>query len=96
MTYDLVLTLKCPFCGEEHGVRTTSEAYYTWQAGELIQNAMPFLNATAREQLISHICPRCQESVFGGEDEAEDWDVPEDWDDEAGFDPYEGCYTYDC
>lgn len=27
-----------------------------------------------------------------------DWDddEPDDWDREMGFDPYEGCYTYDC
>lgn len=30
------------------------------------------------------------------EDPEEDWEEP-DWDDlESGFDPYEGCYTYDC
>ena len=23
-------------------------------------------------------------------------DDPEDWDEESGFDPYEGCYTWDC
>ena len=29
--------------------------------------------------------------------EEEDYETP-DWDevDETGFDPYEGCYTYDC
>lgn len=99
MTYDLILTMKCPFCGEEHGVRTTAKAYYAWQAGELIQNAMPFLNATAREQLISHICPRCQESMFGSEDEEddpEDYDIFSDPADETRLDPYKGCFTYDC
>ena len=30
------------------------------------------------------------------EDPEEDWEAP-DWDAlESGFDPYEGCYTYDC
>ena len=28
------------------------------------------------------------------EEEVEDWDEPDV--DEAGFDPYEGCYTWDC
>lgn len=27
-------------------------------------------------------------------DEEEDWEDP--WDDEVGFNPYEGCYDYDC
>lgn len=29
------------------------------------------------------------------DEEVEDYDC-EDWDLEVGFDPYEGCYTYDC
>lgn len=28
--------------------------------------------------------------------EQEDEYEPSDWMDETGFDPYEGCYTYDC
>lgn len=30
-------------------------------------------------------------------DDDDDWDdEPGDIDDDCGFDPYEGCYTYDC
>lgn len=29
------------------------------------------------------------------DDDASDWLTDEDWD-ECGFDPYAGCYTYDC
>lgn len=28
--------------------------------------------------------------------EDEDEYYPDDWDDEVGFNPYEGCYDYDC
>ena len=29
--------------------------------------------------------------------DVDDWDdEPDDIDDDCGFDPYEGCYTYDC
>lgn len=94
MCKDIILTITCPFCGTEHEVATTSEAYNAWQNGGLIQNAMPFLSATEREQLISHICPKCQDGIFGTE-EPEDYE-PDDIDDDFGFDPYEGCYTYDC
>jgi len=31
-----------------------------------------------------------------GEDEEEEFFDDGDWDREIGFDPYEGCYTYDC
>ena len=30
------------------------------------------------------------------QDDPEDWEEPEFADDEMGFDPYEGCYTWDC
>lgn len=30
-------------------------------------------------------------------DDSDDWDdEPADIDDDCGFDPYEGCYTWDC
>lgn len=54
----------CPFCGKEHFVTVNMP----WENGELIQKAMPSLSATEREQLISHICPKCQVSVFGEEE----------------------------
>lgn len=65
--------LICPFCGEEHSVMVDMEGYLAWQEGDLVQNAMPHLSATEREQLISHLCPACQEKIFGiDEDEEED------------------------
>lgn len=30
------------------------------------------------------------------EETAPCWEDDDDWDREMGFDPYEGCYTYDC
>ena len=90
----LTIELTCPFCRSTHSVEVDPKAYHRWEGGELIQRAMPTLSATQREQLISHICPKCQESIFGVEDEE---DYPEDdCDNEVGFDPYCGCYTDDC
>ena len=51
-----------------------------------------------------HHCPYAEDGDYvncewycGAEEPADD---PEEWepdyDDEVGFDPYEGCYTYDC
>lgn len=56
----------CPFCHKAHYVEVNEDAYYRWQEGELIQNAMPDLTPTEREQLISNLCPECQEIIFGG------------------------------
>ena len=89
---DIRVHITCPFCGADHSVVVDFNEYSTWQAGELIQRAMPTATATEREQLISGICPKCQEGIFGADDDYE----PPDIDDDTGFDPYAGCYTDDC
>ena len=55
---------------------------------------MPYLPANVREMLISGMCDECQDELFAPfeEDDSE----PDDIDDDCGFDPYEGCFTYDC
>ena len=40
-----------------------------WQGGELIQNALPELNADQRELLISGTCPTCWDEMFPPEEE---------------------------
>ena len=42
--------------------------------------------------------PRCHFDGYGKAPcEEDDWDdEPADIDDDCGFDPYEGCYTFDC
>jgi hypothetical protein len=62
------INMVCPFCGSHHSVVVDEMQYISWQKGTLIQKAMPTLSATEREQLISHICPKCQVSIFGEEE----------------------------
>lgn len=64
----LNLILTCPFCGAEHEVNVPFEGYLAWGNGELIQDALPMLTATEREQLISNLCPTCQKEIFGEEE----------------------------
>ena len=59
------VAIVCSFCGEVHAVEVNLAQYKAWQNGELIQNAMPDLTPTEREQLISGLCPRCQAEMFG-------------------------------
>lgn len=73
----VMITIDCPICRKEHSVEVSERAFYEWQNGALIQNAMPTLSATEREQLISRICPACQASIFG-EDSEEDEDEGDD------------------
>lgn len=62
---EVIIEIFCPFCGQVHSVRCSESGYCNWESGELIQRALPELNATEREQLISHICPDCQKKIFG-------------------------------
>ena len=63
MKIDIEIT--CPFCYKNHAVEVSLAGYIEWERGELIQNVMPDLTFTEREQLISHICPKCQAKIFG-------------------------------
>ena len=60
-----IIVLNCPFCGAVHEVEVDTDEFLAWRSGELIQNAMPDLSPTKREQFISQPCPRCQLKVFG-------------------------------
>lgn len=57
--------IDCPFCGNSHYVDVNEDHFSLWNNGiELIQNAMPELSSTEREQLISGLCPTCQADIF--------------------------------
>lgn len=49
----------CPFCVKEDVITVERNDYISWREGELIQNAMPYLNNVQREQLISGMCGPC-------------------------------------
>lgn len=63
--YDIILTIYCPFCEQEHEVRVFEEQYNKYCDGALAQDAFPQLTPTEREQIISHLCPECQKKIFG-------------------------------
>jgi len=67
--YPYTISLICPICGKVHFVEVAMEDYMAWEVGgKLAQEAFPYLSATEREQLISQLCPKCQESIFGPEE----------------------------
>lgn len=65
----MVIHKTCPFCGHEFMVNIPEGyeiAYLRWVAGvDTIQKLLPVMSATARECLISGICPTCQDEFFG-------------------------------
>ena len=100
----------CPFCGKVHFMEVPIDRLSLWLGGMSVQEAFPDLSPDDRERLISGICPDCWGKMFGDDSDdslppldADEWydpasDVPLSDDDynEMGFDPYAGCYTYDC
>lgn len=56
--------LSCCFCRKPHYVVADERKVELWLNGMLIQNALPELTATEREQLISRMCPSCQAEFF--------------------------------
>lgn len=68
MTRDLDLIkieLCCPFCKKEHFVNLSAIEYYNFiHTDKNIQDILLEKTPTEREQLISKICPRCQQQIF--------------------------------
>ena len=96
-----VVATCCPFCGKIDFIEVDTEGYLAWQEGELIQNALPTLSADKREMLKTGICPACWDNMFGSKEEKDE--EPEEFDYdfmdtylEQGFNPYSGCYDWDC
>lgn len=69
MSNTTLVRVACPMCGESRTLEVPAEGFERWQAGELIQNAMPELSADDREQLISGTCGACWDRLFPSEDE---------------------------
>lgn len=63
---EICVSIQCPFCGRGHEVEVNEIDYLDWEDGTLAQDAFPYLTATEREQLISHLCPTCQGGIFFG------------------------------
>lgn len=62
----------CPFCGTVTLVDVPAEGFFQMEDGALVQDAFPTLSAEKRELLISGMCPKCQQEIFGV-DEDEDF-----------------------
>lgn len=72
------VVVNCPFCKKTAQVAVNAAEFEDWQAGELIQNAMPNLDADSREQLISGTCPKCWDEMFGDYGADDDFDLDDD------------------
>ena len=63
------ICVQCPSCNEVSEVLAPVDGFRRWQAGELIQDALPELTPDEREILISGICNDCWKEMFGENEE---------------------------
>ena len=57
--------LECVQCSREKLIEADPVDVEAWRDGELIQNAMPYLDANQREMFISGVCGDCWKKMFG-------------------------------
>jgi len=62
------VTVPCPSCGVGTHITVNRAAFRKWQAGELIQDAMPYLSVDERETLITGLCTPCSDIVYEEEE----------------------------
>ena len=56
----------CPFCRKGSTLEISTRQYREYfMQGSLVQNVFPELEPTYRELIVSEICPKCQEKIFG-------------------------------
>ena len=65
----MILRKKCRICNKEHFLKVNELDAIRWKTGSHIQVAMPYLTADERELLISGICGKCFDKMFGGGEE---------------------------
>lgn len=64
MINPLQLRFYCPCCHIEQIIYVEVEEFYDYINGVSVQEAFPNLDPTHREQIISHLCPKCQLDFF--------------------------------
>lgn len=64
-----VTTKRCMFCGQGGEVVADEVGLARWQAGELIQVALPALSPSDREQLLTGTHSACWDAMFPPDEE---------------------------
>ena len=61
-----VVEVTCVNCKTKHVIIVPTAGYRRWATGQAkIQDALPMLSEDERELLMSNICPRCWDKLFG-------------------------------
>lgn len=59
-----IFQVRCFSCNGMVEIKAFREDIQSWQNGELIQNALPYLTGAEREILISGTCGPCFDKMF--------------------------------
>ena len=86
----------CPMCHRDHVAIVENDDYELYCSGEPVSKCFPYIPAAERERFITGICPDCWDRMFPPEEDDDEDEYFEDEVDETGFNPYMGCYDYDC
>lgn len=62
LNYTLAVLCRC--CSKDHNVKVNVKDFLDWEAGKLIQDAMPYLSVDDRELLISGFCKEGWDKIF--------------------------------
>lgn len=65
----MTITRKCMICGKINSMEFDDMEVIRWQAGMLIQDAMPNKSIEEREFAISGMCVQCQKVFFSADEE---------------------------
>lgn len=63
------VTTTCPICRQPSTIEVPDDGYIKWMNGELLQNAMPDVPATTREQLLTGIDDTCWTAMWAESEE---------------------------
>jgi hypothetical protein len=74
----MIVERRCMRCGQVKSIALPDAGFAAWQAGELIQVALPTVSADDRELLISGICGPCFDAMFPDEDDGDEENPMED------------------
>ena len=63
----MTVKVACAKCQQVHEIKVDIRKFNKWKKGEgNIQDIFPEMKPEEREMLISQICPKCWNEMFGG------------------------------
>ena len=66
--FDTTFAVTCRMCSCVNFVSVVESDFNNWKQGQVIQKALPYLDANQRELLQTQICGTCFDAMFSDED----------------------------